>query len=96
MDNCNHQWIAYSGSNDKPCVYCQRYSVLKLRYRCCLCILESCKFCLTEKHQLPPESSTSLDIRPNRHQSIELRIITLKIIIDNLQKQIRKLEDINK
>ena len=67
MNNCNHQWIANSGSNDKPCVYCQRYPVLKLRYRCCLCILENCRFCLTEKNQLPPESSTSLDIRPNRH-----------------------------
>ena len=92
MNNCNHQWIANSSNNDKPCVYCYRYPVLKLRYRC-FYILESCRFCLTEKDQLPPEGSTSLDIRPNKHQTIDLRIIALEYIIDNLQRQIRKLED---
>ena len=41
MDNCDHQWISNSGSNDKPCVYCKRYPVIKLRYRCNNCIKEA-------------------------------------------------------
>ena len=45
------------------------------------------------KRSTTPESSTSLDIRSNGHQIIELRIITLENIIDDLQKKIRKLED---
>ena len=57
MENCTHQWISNSGSNDKPCVYCNRYPVLKLRYRCNNCINESCRFCLIDLHQLPPETS---------------------------------------
>ena len=57
MENCIHQWISNSGSNDKPCVYYKKYPVLKLRYKCNQCIIESCRFCLIEKDQLPPETS---------------------------------------
>ena len=92
MDNCRHQWIANSGSNDKHCVYYQWYPVLKLRYRCSHCIIESCRFCLINKEQLPPEQSTVLKIRPNRNQTLELRIITLENIIEELQKKIKMLE----
>ena len=57
MDNCDLQWISNSGSNDKPCVYYKKYPVLKLRYKYNQCIIESCRFCLIEKDQLPPETS---------------------------------------
>ena len=52
MENCTHQWISNSSSNDKPCVYYKRYPVLKLRYRCSQCIIESCRFCLIETNPL--------------------------------------------
>ena len=94
MDNCNHQRIANSGSNDKPYGYCWKYIVLKLRYRCNFCILKSCRFCLMEKNQLPSEGSILLDRRPNRYQTIEYRIISLENIINELTKKIIKLEDI--
>ena len=92
MDSCRHQRIANSGSNDKPCVYCQRYLVLKLCYRCSQCIIESCRFCLIDKEQLPPENSTALEIRLNNiHLTLELRIITLENIIEELQEKSKKL-----
>ena len=90
MNNCDHQWIGNSGSNDKPCGYCWKYPVLKLRYRCNLCILENCRFCLIKKSQLPLEDSIPVDTRPNRYQ-------TLENIIDELAKKVMKLEEtINK
>ena len=93
MDNCTHQWISNSGSNNKPCVYYKRYPVLKLCYRCNNCIKESCCFCLIELHQLPPE--TSQPVRPNnRFQTLELRLISLENLIDEIQKKIKQLEDI--
>ena len=102
--NCKHQWIANSGSNDKPCKFCLRYPVLKLRYWCNLCVSESCRFCLIDREQLPPENSTFSEIRPNRHQTLELRIIKQNntIIqmmvqmynkIDQIEKRIKLLEE---
>ena len=77
MENCTHQWICNSDSNDKSCVYCKRYPVLKLCYRCNNCISESCRFCLVDLHQLPPETSQA--VRPtNRFQTLELRLISLE------------------
>ena len=91
MDNCDHQWISNSGSNSKPYIYCRRYPILKLCYRCNQCIKESCRFCLIEREQLPLE--TSQTVRPNnRDQTLELRLISLKNIIDELQKEIKQLE----
>ena len=90
--NCEHQWIANSGSNDKPCKFSLRYPVLKLRYRCNLCVSESCRFCLIDREQLPPKNSTFLEIRPNRHQTLELRIITLENILEQLTYKIVQLE----
>ena len=93
-ENCGHQWIANSGSNDKLCGYCWKYLVLKLRYRYSLYILESCRFCLIEKSQLPPESSSiPSDNRPNRYQTLEFRIIALKNIIGTLTEKLTKFED---
>ena len=93
-ENCEHQWIANKDSNDKLCGYCWKYPVLKLKYRCSLCILESCKFCLIEKNQLPLESSSiPSDNRPNRYQTLEFRIIALENIIDILTEKLTRLED---
>ena len=91
--NCKRQWIANSGSNDKPCKFCLRYPVLKLRYRCNFCVSESCRFCLIDREQLPPENSTFSEIRPNRHQTLELRIITLENILQQLTNKIVQLEE---
>ena len=91
MDNCVHQWISNSGSNDKPCVCCKRYPVLKLRYRCNQCIRESCRFCLIKKDQLPPEISQI--VRPhNKHQTLELRLISFEKLIDEIQEKLKQLE----
>ena len=91
MENCTHQWISNSGSNDKPCVYCNRYPVLKLRYRCNNCINESCRFCLIDLHQLPPETSQA--VRPNnRFQTLELRLINLENQIDEILEKIKQIE----
>ena len=89
--NCEHQWIANSESNDKPCKYYLRYPVLKLRYRCNLCVLESCRFCLIDREQLPPENSTFSETRPNRHQTLEFRIITLENILEQLTDKMAQL-----
>ena len=86
MDTCTHQWISNSGSNDKPCVYYDRYPVLKLRYRCNNCIKESCRFCLIDLHQLPPEPSQTIR-PPNRFQTLELRLISLENYIDEIFKK---------
>ena len=92
--NCEHQWIANSGNNDKTCRYCWKYPLLKLRYRCSLCILESCRSCLIEKDQLPLESSSiPSDNRPNRYQTLEFRIIALENIINTLTEKLTRLED---
>ena len=91
MENCIHQWISNSGSNSKPCVYCKRYPVLKLRYRCNNCISESCRFCLIDLHQLPPETSQA--VRPNnRFQTLELRLISLENQIDEILEKIKQIE----
>ena len=91
MENCTHQWISNSGSNDKPCVYCNRYPVLKLRYRCTNCINESCRFCLIDLHQLRPETSQA--VRPNnRFQTLELRLISLENQIDEILEKIKQIE----
>ena len=91
MDNCTHQWMSNSGSNDKPCVYCKRYPVLKLRYRCNNCIRESCRFCLIDLHQSPPE--TSQVVRPtNRFQTLELRLISFENQIDEIVEKIKQIE----
>ena len=93
MDNCTHQWISNSGSNDKPCVFCKRYSVLKLRYRCNISIKESCHFCLIELHQLPLETSQSA--KPtNRFQTLELRLISLENQIDEILEKLKQIEGI--
>ena len=93
METCTHQWISNSGSNDKLCVYCKRYPVLKIRYRCNQCIKESCRFCLIELNQLPPEASQL--VRPNnRFQTLELRLISLENLIDEMQGKIKQLEGI--
>ena len=94
MESCNHQWIANSGSNDKPCGYCWKYPGLKLRYRCNICILESCRFCLIEKWQLPLEGCIPLDTRSNRYQPLQFQILALEKLIDELIKWTGKLEDI--
>ena len=93
MENCAHQWISNSGSNDKPCVYCTRYPVLKLRYRCNNCIKESCRFCLIDLNQLPPETSQAVR-PPNRFQTLELRLISLENYIDELLEKIKQIEGI--
>ena len=50
-------------------------------------------FLFIEKEQLPPETSQTLELRPNsRHQTLELRIITLENIIDELEEKLKKLE----
>ena len=90
--NCKHQWIANSGSNDKPSKYCLRYPALKLRYRCNICVSESRRFYLLDREQLPPKNSTFSEIRPNRHQTLELRIITLENILEQLTDKIVQLE----
>ena len=90
--NCKHQWIANSGSNDKSCKFFLRYPVRKLRYRCNLCVLESCRFCLIDREQLPPDNITFSEIRPNRHQTLELRVITLENILEQLTYKIVQLE----
>ena len=90
--NCEHQWIANSESNDKPCRYSSRYPVLKLRYRCSLCVSESCRFCLVDREQLPPKNSTFSETRPNIHQTLELRIITLENILEQLTDKMAQLE----
>ena len=91
MDNCFHQSISNSGSNDIPCVCCRRYPVLKLRYRCNQCIKESCGFCLIDFHQLPPETSQAIR-PPNRFQTLELRLISLENLIDEIQEKLKQLE----
>lgn len=78
---CNHSRIKNSGSSDKPCNFCSLDPSLKLRYRCNICLKESCKFCLIDKHQLPPESSTSKPPRINRYETLELRILYLQTLI---------------
>ena len=93
MDNCTHQWISNSGSNDKPCVYCDRYPVLKLRYRCNNCIKESCRFCLIDLHQLPLEPSQAIR-PPNRFQTLELRLISLENYIDEIFKKLKQIEEV--
>ena len=93
MDNCTHQWISNSGSNDKPCVYCDRYPVLKLRYRCNNCIKESCRFCLIDLHQLPPEPSQAIR-PPNRFQTLELRHISLENYIDEIFEKLKRIEEV--
>ena len=90
--NCEHQWIANSGSNDKPCKYCLRYPVLKLRYRVNLCVSESCRFCLIDREQLPLENSTFSETRPNRYQTLEFRIITLENILEQLTYKMTQLK----
>ena len=93
MDNCIHQWISNSGSNDKPCVYCDRYPVLKLRYRCNNCIKESCRFCLIDLQQLPPEPSQVIR-PPNRFQTLELRLISLENYIDEIFEKLKRIEEV--
>ena len=89
MDNCTHQWISNSGSNDKPCVYCKRCPVLKLH----ICIKESFRFRLIELRQLPPETSQSA--KPtNRLQTLELRLISLENQIDEILGKIKQIEGI--
>ena len=90
--NSEHQWIANNGNNDKPCKYCSRYPILKLRYRCILCVSKSCRFCLADRDQLPPENSTFSETRPNRQQTLELRILTLENILEHLTNKMVQLE----
>lgn len=61
--------IKNSGSTDKPCTFCNLYPALKLRYRCSSCLKECCKFCLVNKNQLPPESSSIEHNRINRYET---------------------------
>ena len=55
--------------------------------------MESCHFCLIDKEQLPPETSQTLELMSNnRHQTLELQIITLENIIEELQEKIKRIE----
>ena len=58
-----------------------------------LCIQENRRFCLIKKGQLPTESSTLSENRPNRYQTLELRIIALENAIDILTAKLAKLEE---
>lgn len=81
-----------SGSSDKPCNFCNLYPSLKLQYRYSLCLKESCKFCLIEKDQLPPESFSVKFTRINRYETLELWILYLENVIKNSNEILEKLE----
>lgn len=85
-----HNWIHRKGSDEILCLYCYFCPILENRYKCNICKKEACRFCLTEKGELPltsvfrnipriEETSETSKVQRNRITNLEERVALLEI-----------------
>lgn len=87
---CQHLWQNRLGLDYVPCVYCKKFLVKYLRFKCQYCHLEACKFCLKIDSNTP-DTNTSCFSYPYERKRYDSSREHLVIEVEKLQLEIDKL-----